>query len=107
MEEGRDGVYKYVDVSTLHFSKEQIERLGSGDELPFVVISSYRDGFFIAVPDEVNIHSLLDSGFGVNMYVVFTLARNIGATLVRVDTDGHIFNGLVKFNFDEDDYEQI
>lgn len=94
------GVFKYLDCSTGHITKQTMELLEKGEEsgLSFMSVAPYKYGAFVTVPDDTADPARV-SAMPNDLAVVLALAHGRGCQVVRFDSDGATYDELPSFNW--------
>jgi hypothetical protein len=92
------GVFKYLDCSTSHISKQTMELLDQGEEsgLSFMSVAPYKYGAFVTVPDDT---AECVRAMPNDLAEVLAFAHSCGCQLVRFDSDGVTYDELPSFNW--------
>ena len=105
--------YKYADVSTMHVTKEDADllavdaRIRSGKRdprIPALIVFGYEEGFFVHVPEDEEtfkdgLRMAKRHGYSKGMLKLLRLARDEGASFLRLDADGEPYGGLRTFDW--------
>jgi hypothetical protein len=88
---------RYLDASTGHVKKEDLERLREADS----GLSSYPDQFgaWLHVNSEVSGRALLRMGYSRGFALLYAAAKKAGCCFIRLDCDGHRYEGLPHYNW--------
>lgn len=97
---GDDGVFKYLDCSTSHISKQTMELLdqGEGSGLSFMSVAPYKYGAFVTVPDDADDAECVRA-MPNDLAKVLAFAHGRGCQVVRFDADGATYDELPSFSW--------
>ena len=93
-----DGVWKYIDVSTVHVTPDDCVLLDN-DALPLVVYQ-YEEGYWILVPTEDGeIDDVMNAGGSVYLTDILWRAFELDCYWVKLDRDGNEYEDLRTHNW--------
>ena len=96
-------IYKYLDASTGHITKEDnalLRQTSTSEDIPGCYVYPYDCGYFIAVyPDVPTEEEKNKSGLSENFFMVVNHARKNGCFLLRLDVDGNELEGFEIFEW--------
>jgi hypothetical protein len=95
-----EGVFKYLDCSTGHLSKQTMELLDQGEEsgLSFMSVAPYKYGAFVTVPGDIDDAEDVRA-MPNDLAEVLAFAHGRGCQVVRFDSDGATYDELPSFNW--------
>lgn len=82
-------VYKYLDLSTAHVTKDVM----APEANPFYLVATYEYGAFFYVPSE-DTESFAPDTTAPSLLAVLAYAKQNGCTLVRLDRDANTVDAL-------------
>jgi hypothetical protein len=107
MKDPRDALLKYLDCSTCHIrhsDSKVLWRLSREPEVDGPTVYAYREGFWVHVGE----HSLGEPdvragwwalGLSEELTELCRRAADLGAEYLRLDADGHEFDGFPSFDW--------
>jgi hypothetical protein len=96
-----DGMYLYLDISTIHITPRDRARLLEMNESSWLPAIQHEFGTIILIPEDVSQRQVVSNEFSKYFLLVFNYAVNSGARMINFDTDGQRLDDL--FSKFEDD----
>jgi hypothetical protein len=97
---------KAWDVSTVHITQSDANLLEAAEEeTNYPVVHSYREGFWLVVPDNDGWNELIRTnclekfGFSPSISLILSIARNHKVRYVRIDADAPIYDFLPEYHW--------
>lgn len=91
-------IYKYLDASTGHITKEDnalLQQTSTSEEIPGCYAYPYDCGYFISVyPDSPTEEEKKESGLSENFFKIVEHARKNNCFILRLDAEGNELEGF-------------
>jgi hypothetical protein len=97
-------ITKNLDISTVHISEQDSERLSSNGDNGTLIVHPYEEGHFIYVENiqelfEITIDKLIKEGYSHAFIEIMQLAHDLGCAFIQLDGDGTEYKHMLKFDW--------
>ena len=102
MDKKDNGVYKYMDCSTTHITKEDDKFLDAltDDLSPDLIVDKYPYGYWMLLMDDAHLEEVLHSTtISDNIKGILRKAKELDCIWIRLDADGFEHGDLPKYDW--------
>jgi len=97
---GDYAIYRYLDISTGHITKNDADLLRNDHEPDGAfLIGKYSEGFILSLGEYTEVSNVVGREFSKEFYDILNYAQLKGCCLLRLDADGMEFPNLPTFDW--------